>query len=51
MKVGKILRHVGAKGLKQLGKTRKAWREEIHASLQAGRTYLLNPNLKFIPKT
>jgi transposase len=51
IKVGKILTHVGAKGLKQLGKTRKALREEIHASLKAGRTYLLNPNLKFLPKT
>jgi len=51
MKVGKILTSVGAKGLKQLGKTRKAFREEIHASLKAGRIYLLDPNLKFIPKT
>ena len=50
MKVGKILAGVGAKGLKKLGKTRKAFREEIHASLTAGRTYRLNPNLKFVAK-
>jgi hypothetical protein len=37
--------------LKQLGKTRKAFREEIHASLKAGRTYLLDPSLKFVAKT
>ena len=51
IKVGTILTSVGVKGLKKLGKTRKVFREEIHASLKAGRSYLLNPNLKFVPKT
>jgi transposase len=50
LKVGKILTGVGAKGLKKLGKTRKAFREEIHLSLKAGRTYLLNPTLRFPAK-
>jgi transposase len=50
LKVGKILTGVGTKGLKKLGKTRKAFREEIHASLKAGRTYLLDSNLKFVAK-
>jgi transposase len=50
IKVGKMLTGVGTAALKKLGKTRKALREEIHASLKAGRTYLLNPNLKFAAK-
>jgi transposase len=50
LKVGKILTGVGAKGLKKLGKTRKAFREEIHLSLKAGRTYLLNPTLRLPAK-
>ena len=50
-KVGKMLTSVGANGLKQLGKTRKAFREEIHRSLQAGRVYQLDPNKKFVSAT
>jgi hypothetical protein len=49
LKVGKILTSVGAKGLKQLGKTRKTFREEIQATLKAGRTYVLDPDRKFAP--
>ncbi len=49
LKVGKMITSVGTKGLKQLGKTRKLLREEIYASLQAGREYQLDPNIKFIP--
>ena len=49
LKVGKIIASVGTKGLKQLGKSRKAFREEIYQSLKAGRVYRLDPNTKFIP--
>ena len=49
LKVGKIITSVGTKGLKQLGKTRKALREEIYQSLKTGRVYKLDPNKKFIP--
>ena len=49
LKVGKMITSVGAKGLKQLGKTRKLFREEIYASLKAGRVYQLDPNTKFTP--
>jgi transposase len=49
LKVGKILTSVGAKGLKQLGKTRKAFKEEIHGALLAGRVYELDPGKKFAP--
>jgi hypothetical protein len=48
-KVTKLITSVGTKGLKQLGKTRKAFREEIYESLKAGRVYQLNPNKKFAP--
>lgn len=49
LKVRKMIGSVGANGLKQLGKTRKAYKEEIHRSLTSGRTYLLDPNKKFEP--
>lgn len=50
LKVGKIMTHVGAQGLKKLGKTRQAFREEIYQSIKTGRTYLLDPNKKLTPK-
>jgi transposase len=50
LKVGKILSQVGAAGLKQLGKTRKAFRQQIFDSLQRGRVYVLDPNKMFIPQ-
>jgi transposase len=49
LKVGKIMTSVGAKGLKQPGKTRKALRVEIYESLKAGRVYQLDPNKKLVP--
>ena len=49
LKVGKIMTSVGAKGLKQLGKARKVFREEIYATLKAGRVYSLDPNKKLVP--
>lgn len=47
IKVSKIISQVGTEGLQKLGKTRKAFRQEIHQSLQHGRIYLLDPNKKF----
>ena len=44
LKVGKILKAVGPAGFKKLGKTRKAFREEIFQSLKTGKTYVLEPN-------
>lgn len=50
IKVNKIIGSVGPQGLKRLGKTRKAYREQIHQSLKTGRTYVLDPNKKFVPE-
>lgn len=49
-KVGKMISQVGAAGLKQLGKTRKAFRKEICQSLKTGKQYVLDPDKKFTPK-
>ena len=49
IKVGKMITSVGAKGLKQLGQTRKALREKTYASLKAGRVYQLDRHKKFAP--
>lgn len=48
IKVGKIITNLGIKPLQQTGKTRRAFREQIFASLKAGRTYQLNPD-KILP--
>ena len=50
LKVGKVISHVGAKGLKATGKTRKVVREEAYQSLRHGRTYILGPVRKYVPK-
>ena len=50
IKVGKMITSVGTQQLQALGKTRKAYREEIYERLKTGRTYILNPNTKFTPK-
>ena len=50
IKVGKMISQMGVAGLEQLGKTRKAFREEIFQSLKAGKTYRLEPDKKFTPK-
>jgi len=50
-KVGKIISQVGTAGLPKLSKTRKAFREEIFQRLTAGRTYCLDMNKKFVPKS
>lgn len=41
-KVGKMIGQVGRQGLAQLGKTRRAFREEIYQSLKTGRAYVLD---------
>ena len=49
-KVGTMISSVGQSGLKSLGKTRKAYREEICQRLKTGRTYVLDPNKDFVPQ-
>jgi transposase len=46
-KVGKIITQIGTAGLHKLGKTRKAFRQEIFQALKSGRDYVLDPNKKF----
>jgi hypothetical protein len=41
---------VGERGLKALGKDRKAYRQEIYERLKAGRVYVLDPNKKYTPQ-
>jgi len=50
LKVGKIISQVGTAGLKSLGKTRKAFRQEIFQTLKTGKVYVLDPNKKFRPQ-
>lgn len=49
-KVGKIITQAGAAALKSLGKTRKAFREEVCQRLTSGRVYVLDMKKKFVPK-
>lgn len=49
LKLGKIITHVGTEGLKKLGKTRRAFREEVHELIKSGRTYEMDPNKKLTP--
>jgi transposase len=51
IKVGKMITVVGSEGLKQLGKKRKDFRQEIYAALKTGREYVLDPDKKFVPTT
>ena len=46
-KIGKIITQVGTAGLKSLGKTRKAFREQLCQSLKSGREYILTPKKMF----
>lgn len=50
-KVGKIISQIGAARLQKLGKTRKAFRDEVSQRLKSGRVYVLDMNKKFVPKT
>ena len=49
-KVSSMISSVGQSGLKALGKTRQAYREQICQSLKTGRTYVLDPNKKYAPQ-
>ena len=49
-KVSSMIGSVGQSGLKALGKTRQAYREEICQRLKTGRTYVLDPNKKYTPQ-
>ena len=49
-KIGKIITNVGKQKLKELGKTRKDWRECAFKTLKNGRTYVLYPHRNYIPK-
>jgi transposase len=49
LKVSKIISGLGPKGLKQLGKTRKALKAETFGSLKTGRVYRLDHNKQFVP--
>jgi transposase len=48
-KLSKIITNVGPEGLKKLGKTRRAFRDEIHQSIKSGRNYEMDPHKKFVP--
>lgn len=50
VKVSKMIGSVGEHGLQRVGKTRKAYREEIYQRLKTGRIYVLDPNKTFTPK-
>ncbi len=50
LKVGKMIRQVGPKGLKELAKTRAAYREEIYRSLKTARVYVLDPDNRFVAR-
>ena len=47
VKVGKMISSVGQQGIKSMGKTRQAYRQEIYQRLKTGRTYVLDPNKKY----
>jgi len=47
IKIGKIITQVGAAGLKKLGHTRKAFREQICQRLTTGRVYVIDRDKKF----
>lgn len=49
-KVSFMIGALGPAGLKALGKTRQAYREEIYQRLKTGRTYVLDPNKKYAPQ-
>lgn len=49
IKVSKMISQVGTKGLKKLGKNRKAFREQIYQSLKGQRVYVLDPDKKWSP--
>ncbi len=51
VKVSKIISSVGQPALKRMCQTRKAYREQIYEKLKTGRSYVLDLNTKFQPKS
>jgi transposase len=54
LKVGKMISSVGKEGLKEMGKTRIAFRREIYGTLKNAKTYILYPERKLgdaVPQT
>jgi transposase len=49
VKLSKMISSVGPDGLRALGQTRQAYRQEIEQRLKAGRVYRLDPNQKNAP--
>jgi len=49
IKVGKMLDSIGSDTLQRMGLKPKAYRQEVYNKLKVGRTYVLDPNKKFVP--
>jgi transposase len=49
IKAGKMIGSVGDTGLRSLGQTRKAYREEVYRRLKTGRVYVLDPHKQYSP--
>lgn len=49
IKVSKMISEVGPQGLKKLGNSRAAFRQEIYQSLMTQRVYVLDPSKKWSP--
>lgn len=50
VKINTMIGHVGTPGLKTLGKVRADFRQEIERNLKSTKIYILDPNLKFVPR-
>ena len=50
MKVSKMITAVGTEQLELLGMNRTTYREQTFLSLKVGRVYLLDPDIKFVPR-
>ena len=50
IKIGKIITNIGTASLRSLGATRQQFRAQICDSLNTAKTYILDPNKKFIPQ-
>ena len=50
IKLGTIVTGIGTEGLTKIGKTRELLLKDVYQSLKSGRTYVLDPNKKFVPK-
>jgi transposase len=50
VKINTMISHVGAQGLKILGKERADYQQEIQQNLKSTKIYVLDPHLKFVPR-